>query len=69
MLHCSHVIDVLSRRFIQNDIINGDPDSPDLAWILAFWTWFEGWRSVNQIIGRTIFKAKVSKNRAFTFFR
>ena len=63
LLQPCHVIDVLSRRFTQDNIVNGDPDSPDFAWILAFWTWLEGWRSGNQAVGRTIFEAKIWKNR------
>ena len=45
LLQPCHVIDVLSRRFTQHDDVDCDPDSSDLAWILAFWTWLEGWRS------------------------
>jgi len=51
-LQPSHVIDVLSRRFTRNDAVNCVPDSSDLAWILAFWTWLEQWGFEN-LIGRT----------------
>ena len=59
LLWPSYVMRVLSVRFARRDAINYDPE-----WILAFWTWLEGWGSISQ----TIFEIKAWKTRLFGLY-